>query len=55
MAEAGIIIDVLNRNNCNKNRSRKELRITINTLNAKIEKYGIVFAGEEAKFSEKIL
>lgn len=41
MAERKVISDYLRKNNYNKNRTRLELDITINTLNAKLEKYGI--------------
>ena len=36
-----MIVDYLKKNNFNKNRTRIELDITVNTLNAKIIKYGI--------------
>lgn len=41
MAERRVISEYLKKNNYNKNRTRIELDITVNTLNAKIEKYGI--------------
>jgi N-terminal 7TM region of histidine kinase len=40
-AERKVIVDYLKKNNFNKNRTRIELDITVNTLNAKIIKYGI--------------
>lgn len=40
-AERKVIVDYLKKNNFNKNRTRLELDITVNTLNAKIIKYGI--------------
>lgn len=40
-AERKVILDFLRKNNFNKNRTRTELNITVNTLNAKIRKYGI--------------
>lgn len=40
-AERKVIVDYLKKNNYNKNRTRLELDITVNTLNAKIIKYGI--------------
>lgn len=40
-AERKVIFDHLLKNNFNKNRTRIELDITVNTLNAKILKYGI--------------
>lgn len=39
--EKKVITKYLLKNNFNKNRTRKDLRITVNTLNAKIDKYGI--------------
>lgn len=39
--EKKTITEYLLKNNFNKNRTRKELRITVNTLVAKIDKYGI--------------
>ncbi|MCB1175149.1 MAG: sigma 54-interacting transcriptional regulator [Leptospiraceae bacterium] len=41
VSERKVIKDYLIKNRYNKNRTRKELDITINTLNAKIDKYGI--------------
>ena len=40
-AERRVISEYLRKNNYNKNRTRIELDITVNTLNAKIIKYGI--------------
>jgi Sigma-54 interaction domain len=40
-AERRVISEYLRKNNYNKNRTRIELNITVNTLNAKIIKYGI--------------
>jgi len=39
--ERNVIIEYLQKNNYNKNKTRKELGISINTLNTKIGKYGI--------------
>jgi DNA-binding NtrC family response regulator len=41
-SERDVISRYLAQNNFNKNRTRLQLGITINTLNAKMEKYGIV-------------
>jgi len=40
--EKNVILEYLQKNNFNKNKTRKDLGISINTLNTKIEKYGIV-------------
>jgi len=42
IAERDVILRQLGLNSWNKNRTRKDLKITINTLNAKIIKYGLV-------------
>lgn len=48
MAERRVISEHLKKNNYNKNRTRIELDITVNTLNAKMEKYGIRIPEGEA-------
>lgn len=41
-SEKRVITQYLHKNNFNKNRTRLDLNITINTLNSKIQKYGIL-------------
>lgn len=41
LAEKRVITEFLRKNNYNKNRTRIELNITVNTLNAKIQKYQV--------------
>lgn len=47
ISEKNVITDSLNRNNLNKTNTKKELGITINNLNSKMEKYGIIIVGDE--------
>lgn len=47
-AEMMVVAEYYRRNKYNKTRTRKELGITVNTLKAKLRKYGIKAPQEEA-------
>jgi DNA-binding NtrC family response regulator len=50
-SEQFVIFNQLQKNNYNKNKTSRELKITINTLNAKINRYGIAVPKKRNTFS----